>query len=103
MSEITSEISPPATSLKKFQLVEWIGPGRKPKTRKIDIVPSSWIKSEKNKSGKDVLLAYFPPYPFTGADKMIKKSSVADEAWETYRIGFVGSSGKYSFINCKYV
>lgn len=87
-----------APALKKLQLVERINSGRKPLERSIDIVPLSWIKSDKIKSGKDIVVSYYPPYPYKERDKMLEKLSPSKDTWEAYHVKIVGESGKYFFF-----
>lgn len=85
-----------AQSHQKMYLVEWLKRGCKPYKRNIDIVPSTWVKSERIRY-KSYIFYYFPPKElWKDLDKLTIQADPAPEDWETYKCKVVGEAGNFS-------
>ncbi|KAF7996167.1 hypothetical protein HCN44_011504 [Aphidius gifuensis] len=81
--------------LQKYQLVEWKNRGPKPKKRSIDIVPQSWLSSEK-KSGKKTISCFFPPSPYNDLETLVRSLALPNnEGWTKYSVAIVGEADTY--------
>ncbi|KAF7987143.1 hypothetical protein HCN44_001788 [Aphidius gifuensis] len=80
---------------KKYQIIEWILPGPKPATRKVDIVPLDWIIVD-SRAGKNIIKSYYPPHPYTDVDILIINGAEYDKSWpKPVSINVVGEASTY--------
>ena len=83
-----------------YYVVEFVSRGRKPATKKIDVVVGAWLQY--NKALKKVVTKY-PDPPYDMLQYYLENSLPAEDDWSTYTVRLRGRAGnleiKYFLFN----